>query len=259
MPLKRRMGRARINERRRSVKTYDIILWDVDQTLLDFEKSQSYALQYSLEQFGIEMKEQTLALYQSINDVYWKRLERGEVSRQELLTGRFRTLFEQLSLSSIPVKEFADMYQKALGSVYYFRDDSYELCCRLKGKVRQYAVTNGVSATQRNKLRLSGLDQVLDDLFISEEIGFPKPGREYFEECFRRIPDFRREKTLIIGDSLTSDILGGNNAEIACCWYNPEGKCREYPQTESGRTELKIDYEIKNLWEIREILSCREL
>lgn len=112
--------------------------------------------------------------------------------------------------------------------------------------MRQYALTNGVTKTQQNKLRLSGLDQILDGIFISEEIGYPKPERRYFEKCFGQIPDFKRQKALMVGDSLSSDMQGGNNAGVACCWYNPGGL--------ENHTKLKIDYEIKNLWEVEELL-----
>lgn len=230
---------------------YNIILWDVDQTLLDFEKSQEYALCYSFEQFGRKMDDRILTRYSAINTAYWKRHELGEVTKEELLTGRFDTLFSQLGITDISSRDFQMVYQKALGSVFYFRDDAYQLCSRLKGKVRQYAVTNGVSSTQKNKLRLSGLDRIFEDIFISEEMGCPKPQLSYFEKCFQKIEDFQKDKTLIVGDSLSSDMQGGNNAGIACCWYNPEGK--------ENKTGLRIDYEIRNLWEVEEILSCQNL
>lgn len=225
---------------------FDTILWDVDQTLLDFDMSQEYALCHSFEQFGRRIDEKTVAQYAGINDSYWKRYELGQVTKSELLKGRFTTLFSELGIEDIDVKAFAAVYQEALGSVFYFRDDAYELLSKLKGRVRQYAVTNGVSATQRNKLRLSGLDQILDDIFVSEEMGVPKPKVQYFEKCFQRIPDFQKNKTLIVGDSLSSDMRGGNDAGIACCWYNPKGIMNDMG--------LCIDYEIKNLWELEEIL-----
>ena len=109
------------------------------------------------------------------------------------------------------------------------------------------SVTNGVSSTQRKKLRLSGLDQLFDDIFVSEEMGVPKPQLSYFEKCFEQIEDFQKEKTLIVGDSLSSDMQGGNNAGIACCWYNP--------YKSENDTGLKIDYEIQNLWEVEEIIA----
>lgn len=230
---------------------FDIILWDVDQTLLDFNQSQEYALCHSFKQFGRSVDPEIISLYADINVSYWKRYEIGEVTKEELLIGRFDTLFSRLDIRDIDTKDFQAFYQETLGSVFYFRDCSGQLCKKLKGVVRQYAVTNGVSSTQRNKLRLSGFDQIFDDIFVSEEIGYPKPQIEYFEKCFQKIPDFQKEKALIVGDSLSSDMQGGNNAGIACCWYNPEGL--EKPDG------LKIDYEIKNLWEVEEVLSCQNL
>jgi len=228
---------------------FDTVLWDVDQTLLNFEKSQDYALRFSFGQFQLKVDDEIVKLYAAINDSYWKRLELGQVTRQELLTGRFQTLFKELDIKRVSAEEMEEVYQKALGSVFFYRDESLDLCRRLHGRIRQYAVTNGVADTQRSKLTLSGLDQCMDGIFISEEVRYEKPDIRFFEECFRQIPDFHKEKTLIIGDSLSSDMKGGNLAGIACCWYNPENKKNE--------SDLKIDFEIRNLWEVEEILSCQ--
>lgn len=228
---------------------YHTILWDVDQTLLDFDRSQDYALRFCFQKLNLEINDEIVQIYASINDSYWKRLERGEVTKKELLTGRFDTLFEQLHIDTVTSADIAPMYQKALGSVYFYKDDSLELCKKLQGKVKQYVVTNGVSSTQRNKLRLSGLDQIMDGIFISEEMNYAKPDIRFFERCFKQIPNFQKESTLIVGDSLTSDMKGGNQAGLDCCWYNPAGHKNE--------NNLKIDYEIQNLWEVEEILSCQ--
>ena len=136
---------------------------------------------------------------------------------------RFRTLFRQIGEEDIEAEAFQKEYADALGSVYYFQDDSYNLLNQLKGKYRQYLVTNGVTYTQMKKLRLSGLDKLVDGIFVSEQLGVPKPHKEFFEQCFCAIPGFQREKALIVGDSLSSDMQGGNNAQISTCWYNPAG------------------------------------
>ena len=229
------------------MKKYEIILWDVDQTLLDFKESENYAIRKAFEQFGIPISNEVVKLYSQINDSYWKRFEKGEVSKEEVQLGRFRTLFREIDLPNVKEEEFAPVFQRLLGSVYFYRDDSYELCKHLQGVCRQFVVTNGVAWTQRNKLKLSGLGQFMEDIFISEEIGTPKPMKDFFDRCFERIPGFERSRTIIVGDSLTSDMLGGNRAGITCCWYNPEGRKRE--------GELQIDYEIKNLWEIEVMIN----
>lgn len=225
---------------------YEIILWDVDQTLLDFLKSEDYALRYAFEQFGKCIDSAIVSLYSEINDSYWKRLEKGEITKQEVLHGRFQSLFAKLSIKDIQVDNFAKIFQTALGSVCFYKDDSYRLCQELKKDHRQYVVTNGVAWTQQNKLKLAGFDQIMNDIFISENLGSPKPNKEFFDKCFEMIPDFNRQKTIIVGDSLTSDMLGGNRAGITCCWYNPAGK--------EKKGNAHIDYEINNLWDIKEVL-----
>lgn len=229
------------------MKKYEIVLWDVDQTLLNFKESENYAICKSFERFEIPISDDVVKLYSQINDSYWKRFEKGEVSKEEVQLGRFRTLFREINIHNISVEEFAPIFQRLLGSVYFYQDDSYELCKHLTEVCRQFVVTNGVAWTQKNKLKLSGLHGFMEDVFISEEIGSPKPMKEFFDKCFERIPGFQKEYTIIVGDSLTSDMLGGNRAGIACCWYNPEGRRRE--------GELRIDYEIKNLWEIEDIIN----
>lgn len=229
-----------------SVGKFNTILWDVDQTLLDFQRSECYAVRYCFEQFGLTASDEIVRLYSEINTGFWKRIERGEINKKEALEERFRRLFKCLGIKDIDAAEFQKLYAEALGSVYYFQDNSYELVKKLKGKYRQYLVTNGISYTQRKKLTLSGLDQLVEDIFVSEEIGAPKPQKEYFKKCFAKIPGFCKDNTIIVGDSLSSDMLGGSRMGIATCWYNPLGL--------ENTTEVIIDYEIKDLNEILFIL-----
>lgn len=227
---------------------FEIILWDVDQTLLDFRRSESHAVKYCFEVFGLNATDETVELYSRINESFWKRIEKEEIAKKEALIERFRTLFDRIGISGVDPEAFQKEYADALGSVYYYQDDSYELVKGLKNRYRQYLVTNGVAYTQRKKLKLSGFDRLVEDIFVSEEIGVPKPQKEYFDRCFALIPDFNKGKAIIIGDSLSSDMLGGNYAGITTCWYNPGGLKNE--------SEVKIDYEIKNLQEIKAILEA---
>lgn len=221
-------------------------MWDVDNTLLDFDKSEDYAIRYAFEKFGRKIDSQTVRLYSAINDSYWKRLERGEISKEQVLRGRFESLFSEMNIRDICVDEFKIIFQKALGSVFYFNDDAYTLCKELKSDFKQYIVTNGVTRTQENKIKLSGLDRIMDGIFISEQLGQPKPSPAFFNACFEQIEAWDREKTIIIGDSLTSDMKGGNNAGISCCWYNTKEEVND--------SDIKIDYVITNLWQIKDIL-----
>ncbi len=225
---------------------FDTILWDVDQTLLDFKKSEDYAIRYCFRKFGKEASDEAVAIYSRINEGFWKRIEKGEINRKDALVQRFEQLFQQIGEQDMDAGAFQKEYAEALGSVYYYLDDSYELVKNLRGKYRQYLVTNGVTLTQMKKLRLSGFDQLADGIFVSEQIGIPKPHKDFFEKCFSMIPGFCKEKAVIVGDSLSSDMRGGNNAGIATCWYNPAGL--------KNLSDVKIDYEIRNLKEIWDIL-----
>lgn len=197
------------------------ILWDVDDTLLDFDYSQKCALAKCFRTLGREITESEIRLYAQINEGYWKRLELGEVTKAQLLRGRFVTLFRELGMKVDDLEGVLREYQETLGSVFCFRDDSLTILRNLQGRVKQYVVTNGVTRTQKNKLKLSGLAEVLDGIFISEEIGSPKPQKPFFDYCLEQIEEKDKSRILIVGDSLSSDIRGGLQAGIVTCWYHP--------------------------------------
>lgn len=227
---------------------YDILLWDVDDTLLDFGLSETYAIKHCFSLINYDISEEWINRYSEISKGYWKRLEMGEISKSRVLSGRFSDLFYEMGIDMPDDKrlQFQLTYQRTLGEVYFYRDYSYELCKKLKKSCRQYFVTNGIESTQRNKLKLSGLDAFADGIFVSEAIGYVKPQKEFFETCFKQIEDLDKSKVLLIGDSLTSDIKGAKNAGIDCCWYNPHNGL-------AG--ESAPDYIISNLWDVINIIE----
>ncbi len=224
---------------------YKAILWDVDGTLLNFLKSENAAIKECFHHFGLpECTDEMVAVYSVINEGYWKLLERGEITKPELFTSRFRDFFAKIGVSC-DESQFNSLYQRTLGSHVFPNDNSIELVKSLKGRVRQYAVTNGSAVAQERKLRVSGLDKLFDGIFISDKVGAEKPTAEFFDRVFAQIPEGRGE-VIIVGDSLTSDIRGANNAGIACCWYCPE---RLEPPS-----DLRIDYAITDLNQITDII-----
>ena len=163
---------------------------------------------------------------------------------------RFRDFFASEGIETDCEKEFNDSYQVALGDTICFRDNGYELVKKLQGRYRQFVVTNGTFVAQERKLRKSGIGELVEEAFISDLIGFEKPSIEFFDYVFEKIGEYDKNEVLIIGDSLTSDMQGGNNAGIVCCWYNPNHL--------ENTKNVKIDYEIEDLWQLEEILEKHE-
>ena len=226
---------------------FDILLWDVDGTLLDFIAAEKAAVQTLFREFGLgECTDEMVERYSRINKEYWERLERGELSKPEILVRRFADFFASEGLDASKAPEFNEQYQVRLGDTVVFCDDSYELLSSLRGRVKQYAVSNGTVVAQTRKLRRSGFDRLLDGVFLSEELGYEKPATEFFDRVFAAIGEPGRERVLIVGDSLTSDITGGNRAGIRTCWYNPKG--------EPNLTAAHADYEIRDLHGILDII-----
>lgn len=213
------------------------VLFDLDDTLFDFHKAEKIALTKTLVHFGIDPTEETLALYSTINAAHWKRLELGEISREEVKVGRYRELFETIGVECDPVKATA-YYESMLAIGHYFMPGAPELLEELYRKYRLYIVSNGTAKVQEGRIGSSGITKYMDGIFISQILGANKPDKQFFDICFAEIPDFLLSETVIIGDSLSSDIKGGINAGITTVWFNPKGI--------ENDNDIKPDYTIKS-------------
>lgn len=222
------------------------VLFDLDDTLFDFHKAEKIALTKTLVHFGIDPTEETLALYSTINAAHWKRLELGEISREEVKVGRYRELFKTIGVECDPVKATA-YYESMLAIGHYFMPGAPELLEELYGKYRLYIVSNGTAKVQEGRIGSSGIAKYMDGIFISQILGANKPDKQFFDICFAEIPDFSLSETVIIGDSLSSDIKGGINAGITTVWFNPKGI--------ENDSDIKPDYTIKELSEVPGLLS----
>ena len=219
---------------------------DMDDTILDFKKAEAVAIRKTLADFGVEPTPETCQRYSQINDWHWKALERKEITREQVLTGRFEVLFGELGVAVDP-KACASQYTQNLAKGDFILPGAEDVLIALQGKYQLYLASNGTTWVQKERIAGSGIGKYFDDIFISQEMGANKPALEFFNACFRAIPGFKKENAMIVGDSLTSDILGGKNAGIVTCWYNPKGK----PQN----PEILPDYEITELADLLPLLD----
>lgn len=223
----------------------EFLFLDLDDTILDFHKAERIAVGKTIRAFGVEPDETVLARYHEINKAHWEKLERGEITRAEVLVNRFAVLFAELGVSADPAA-CARTYEGNLSRGHYFLPGAEETVKALHKCYRLYLASNGTASVQHGRLTSAGLYPYFEKVFISQEIGYNKPSGAYFEACFSQIPDFDREKAIMVGDSLTSDILGGINGGLTTVWVNPEGKT-------SG--SIHPDYEIKTLAELPALLA----
>lgn len=222
------------------------VLLDLDDTILDFQWAEAAAVSKTLAQMGVAPRESTIRRYSQINAERWELLELGLITREEVLSSRFDMLFEELGVKRSGY-EAQLVYERLLGIGHRFMPGAEELLQALYGKYKLYIVSNGTDTVQDSRIASAGIGKYFEDIFISQRIGFDKPRKEFFEACFARIPGFDRERAVILGDSLTSDIRGGINAGIRTCWYNFRGR--------PAREDIQPDHCISDLSELPELLS----
>lgn len=200
-----------------------IIFIDLDMTVLDFKKAESEALKRTLLKFKIEPDEEKIRSYSFINDMLWKELEKGLVTRDELQVKRFDIFLKKHGFFVNPA-DVNEHYKRCLGQGHWFMDGAEELLKALYKKHRLFIASNGTKSVQTGRIESAGIKKYFEDIFLSEDIGFDKPQTRFFDECFKRISGFDKSDAIILGDSLSSDIQGGINAGIKTCWFNPEKK-----------------------------------
>ncbi len=224
---------------------YDTLLFDADDTLLDFKRAEKESLASTFEHFSLCADEEIISGYSKINEGYWKALEREEVTKDELRVRRFADLCKRFEFDIEPAL-MAREYERNLSLSSYIIDGADELCRDLAEKYRIYIVTNGIKDVQQGRIHESAIKDYFITDFVSEDVGYEKPRIEYFEFVAKSIPGFDKSKTIIIGDSLSSDIKGGINFGIDTCWYNP--KNQEIPDG------MDITYTVRSFDDIRKIL-----
>lgn len=225
---------------------YPYLLFDADDTLFDFPKASSRAFSIMCRTHGIPCTEEVHQLYHQINLELWAAFDRGQVSKDFVTLERYVRFLKALGLERDPAQCNRD-YLAALGEGVYPLPYAEEVCRALRARGHQmYIVTNAVASVQRSRLEGSVFSDLFLDAFISEEAGASKPDPAYYAYVQSRVPGITAENTLVIGDSLSTDIRGANNADLPCCWYNPAGKPRP--------GDLRIDHEIGDLRQLLDIV-----
>lgn len=225
---------------------YPYLLFDADDTLFDFPRASSRAFEKMCRAHDIPYTEDVYRLYHEINLELWAAFDRGELTKEFITLERYVRFLKTLKLNRDPAACNRD-YLDALGEGVYPLPHAEAVCRELKNRGhRMYIITNAVASVQRSRLRGSVFSQLFEAAFISEEAGASKPSKAYFDYVRRQLPGLTEENSLVIGDSLSTDIQGANNAGLPCCWFNPTGKTR--------REGLRVDYEIADLRQLLEIV-----
>jgi len=214
------------------------VLLDLDDTIFDFHMAEAVAVRATLQAFGVCVTDAIVARYSAINDAQWKRLELGELTREQVKRLRFELLFDELGLPC-DAERVRTYYEDRLAVGHYFLPGAEEMLSTLSKRYDLYLVSNGTTAVQNGRLASAGIAPLFKKIFLSEVIGAVKPQKEFLDYCFSKIKDFSRDDAIIFGDSLTSDIQGGINAGIKTCWFNPAAK--------PCRADITPDYEVHTL------------
>ncbi len=225
----------------------EYLFLDLDDTILDFKKAEAVAIHKTLLNAGITPTDENKALYSRINKAHWEMLERGEITREQVKVLRFVQLFEVLGVEGDP-EVTSEFYLRLLGMGHWFLPGAQEALKALSKKYRLFLASNGNASVQKSRLTSANLYRFFERTFVSEEIGYNKPSKEFFQAAFAQIPGFDPAKAMMVGDSLSSDILGGNNAGIKTCWVNPSHA--------PGRADIQPDFEIEGLSQLPALLEA---
>ncbi|WP_077304984.1 YjjG family noncanonical pyrimidine nucleotidase [Terribacillus halophilus] len=228
------------------MKNYQALFFDVDNTILDFTKTEQEALPLLFQQHGLPIDEEAMTVYRTINKRLWSSFEKGEIDRDTVVQSRFRE-FSALYGRENNGAELDAAYRELLGQGTHMIVGAAEVLEELSKHYPLYIVTNGVSETQYRRLKATGLLPYFQSVFVSEDTGFQKPMAEFFDYVFERVPDVSPSHSLIIGDSLAADIQGGHKAGMDTCWFNP-GKLQNH-------LPVVPDYEITVLEELKRLLA----
>ena len=224
---------------------YQLFLFDLDDTLLDFKASEKLSFFRTLEQLGIkEQQEALFKTYQVENQALWKMFEEAKTTKEHLKVERFRKTFLQHQVEVDPAKASL-AYLDTLPETVVLIDHAVEICQQLSERGEIGIVTNGIEYVQERRIKNSAISPYLSFVAVSETCGHAKPDVRFFEYSVKMAKSFDKAKTLMVGDRLETDVQGAINFGIASCWFNPQ----------KLKTELNPTYNVQTLKELQALLS----
>lgn len=227
------------------------ILFDFDDTLINYEASEEYGLREAFEKYGIPMRDEYIEIYKEENRKLWKAIEMGEISTAELRVRRFERLLERLGFQTgVTAERLGETYLHFFAQAGELEEGARELLSWLhehRDGIKKAIITNGFTDTQRKRIGVTELGEFFDDIFISDEMGAKKPDALIFERVMKKLEMENPSEVLIVGDNLVSDIMGGKTYGLHTCWYNPRHK-------DAGEYRQYIDYEISHLSELSRLI-----
>ena len=228
-------------------------LFDLDQTLLDFHASEYKALGIVLTRNGLSFSDEIYRAFKAYNKSLWLELEKGTITRTELFTKRFRDVFSRCEgdASGLDPLEVNDDFIRTMSVNGVLMDGALDFVKKVKEGIpnaRIYIASNGATINAKGRIASTGLDRYIDGLFISEDMGVTKPAAEFFDICLERIGE-PKESCIMIGDSLSSDMLGAKNASLSSVWFMPSGDIGK------AMKEYSIDYCASSFDELYRVLE----
>ncbi|UXR63504.1 YjjG family noncanonical pyrimidine nucleotidase [Bdellovibrio bacteriovorus] len=226
---------------------YDLFLFDLDDTLLDFKESERRSFVTVLKNLGVQDGlDELYRFYQIENRKLWTLFEEARTSKEHLKVERFRRVFEAFKIEADPAKA-SDHYLETLPETVVLMDHAEEICQWLADRGEIGIITNGMHAVQMKRIENSKLAPYISFTSVSEECGYAKPDVRFFEHSAKMARKFHKDSAVVIGDRMETDILGARNFGLRSCWFNPEKTQHNY--------SFQPDYEISHLSEIQNILK----
>ena len=221
-----------------------VVFIDIDDTLLDFTKCANDAIKSACNKFGMPYTTTLVDTFHPINLDLWHRLEKKEVTKEKLFDTRFQIVFDKLGIKADGIA-FETAFRENFHESAILVDGARDLLEYLRSKYKVYVASNASMHQQTNRMKKAELDGYIDGYFVSEEIGFPKPQKEFFDACFKALPDVKPQDVVMIGDSLSADIKGACEYGLKTIWYNHRNE---------PTSDVKCDYIVSRLSEVKNIL-----